>query len=283
MQVYRGMDIGTAKATLEEREGIPHHLIDIIDPDEPFSVADFQRLALEKIQEIRGRGKLPIIVGGTGLYVKAVLYYPSYSFTQESRRDEIRKKWEEFRSAKGAVALYEEALKVDPKATRKLHINDTRRLIRILEEYELTGLPPSRRIPEKEALSSPFDALIIGLIVKREHLYERIEERVDMMIRQGLVEEVRRLLEAGVPKRSTAMQGLGYKELLPYLEGGISLDEAIAEIKKRTRQFAKRQLTWFRHMQGIHWFSMEEEVREKSLAEIEDLVAGKFSLLENKK
>lgn len=283
MQVYRGMDIGTAKATLEEREGIPHHLIDIIDPDEPFSVADFQRLALEKIQEIRGRGRLPIIVGGTGLYVKAVLYYPSYSFSQEGRRDEIRKKWEEFRAAKGAAALYEEALKVDPKATRKLHINDTRRLIRILEEYELTGLTPSRRIPEKEALISPFDALIIGLIIKREHLYRRIEERVDSMIRQGLVEEVRRLLEAGVPKRSTAMQGLGYKELLPYLEGKIGLNEAIAEIKKRTRQFAKRQLTWFRHMQGIHWFSMEEEVREKSLAAIEDLVAGKFSLLENKK
>ncbi|CCQ98517.1 tRNA dimethylallyltransferase [[Clostridium] ultunense Esp] len=281
MQVYKGMDIGTAKATPEERERIPHHLIDIVEPWESFSVADFQRLALQAVQEIRERGRLPILVGGTGLYVKALLYYPHYSFTPEGKREEIRKKWEAFASLHGPLALHREAMKVDPKAAGKLHPHDTRRLVRILEEYELTGKPPSRRIPEREFLRSPFDLLLIGLTLERKHLYRRIEERVDRMMNEGLLEEVKRLLAVGVPKESTAMQGLGYKELIPYLEGKITLMEAVQEMKKRTRQFAKRQLTWFRHMNGIHWFSMEEEEREDSLHKIFQIVAGKFHFMEN--
>lgn len=282
MQVYRGMDIGTAKATREERRSIPHHLIDIIEPGQPFSVADFQKAALEAIRKIRAKGKLPILVGGTGLYVEALLHYPSYTFVKEGRQAKIRRKWEAFLAERGEEALHKEAMKADPKAAGRLHPNDTRRLIRILEEYEQTGIPPSHRIPDPKERLSPFDALLIGLYLPREHLYRRIEERVDRMLEEGLIDEVSRLLARGIPPDTTAMQGLGYKEMVPYLKGETSLEAAVTEIKKRTRQYAKRQRTWFRHMEEIHWFSMEEGEKEEALQKIDSLVAGKFSYLENK-
>lgn len=276
MQVYRGMDIGTAKATLEERRQVPHHLIDIKDPDESFSVAEFQKLALETIADIQRRGRLPIFVGGTGLYVKSVLYYPQYEFQPNDEGLMIRKKWQAFLERHGEQRLWEEVHKVDPDTAKRLHPNDTRRLIRALELYEQNQMPM-----RAEKLQSPFDFLMIGLTMPRDLLYERINRRVDLMIEEGLVDEVKELLHTMQNEQLTSMQSLGYKELIPYIHGEISLEEAVELIKKRTRQFAKRQLTWFRHMEDIHWFDVSPEQKEYNLSQIFKIVAGKFGNLEN--
>lgn len=283
MQIYRGMDIGTAKVSVEEQKLIPHHLIDIKDPHESFSVAEFQSLALRAIGEIQERGRLPILVGGTGLYIKAVLYYPHYVFTDQKLNAEIRDRWQKFLAEHGEQALWEEVNKIDPTTASRLHPNDTRRLIRALELYEETGQPMSQIKSSAEGpLKSPFRFLMIGLTMPRELLYERINQRVLKMFEDGLIEEVKRLYESGLDLKSTAMQSLGYKEVIPYLEGNASLDETIELIQRKTRQFAKRQLTWFRHMPEIIWFDGSPEHYEKNIQQIKRIAAGKFQSLENK-
>jgi tRNA dimethylallyltransferase len=283
MQVYRGMDIGTAKASPKEREMVPHHLLDIKDPHQSFSVAEFQSLALEAIGEISQRGRLPILVGGTGLYIKSVLYYPHYPFGEETPETEIRTRWQEFVNRMGSQALWEEAHKVDPVSAARLHPNDTRRLIRVLEVYETTGIPLSSLQPQADEaeLTSPFRFVMIGLTMPREMLYQRINQRVEQMIRDGLIDEVRSLLQNGVPETATSMQSLGYKEVIPYLKGGATLEETIELIQRRTRQFAKRQLTWFRNMKEIHWFDVSNDGYEKILSQITHFVEGKLKRLEN--
>lgn len=283
MQIYRGMDIGTAKATLEEQQQVPHHLIDIKEPNESFSVAEFQQRALDAIQDIQRKGRLPILVGGTGLYVKSVLYYPQYQFVDVDTDSGIRQKWQQFLQQYGGLALWQEVRKVDPDTANRLHPNDTRRLIRALELFEQKQIPMSQiQQVQDQALQSPFRFYMIGLTMPRELLYARINQRVQKMVEDGLVDEVRRLVTKTDGSEPTSMQSLGYKEIIPYLNGEINLEETIALIQQKTRQFAKRQLTWFRHMPNIEWFDFSPEHQQKNLSQIIQIVAGKFGVVENK-
>jgi tRNA dimethylallyltransferase len=268
MQVYRQMDIGTAKASLAERARIPHHLIDIIDPDTPFSVQEFQRLAQAKIEEIHLHRHLPILVGGTGLYVESITH--RYVLPHVPEKAEIRKRWQAYAQTEGAEALHAQLRRVDPLSARRLHPHDQRRIIRALEVTEMTGIPFSQL---KRRAVSPYHLWWIGLTMPRERLYERINQRVDEMITAGLVAEVAALREKGFHPGLTAMQAIGYKEMMSYFAGEMTLLEAIAWIKKRTRHFAKRQLAWFRRLPEINWFDV---TKEGVFAEIERWVAGKF-------
>jgi len=280
MQVYRGMDIGTAKLPPEERQGIPHHLIDILDPWEPFSVSQFQRLCLEKIEEIRARGRLPFIVGGTGLYIESVCY--GYAFEGEGGDAAFRERMKEFAAAHGPAALHARLAALDPAAAERLHPNDLRRVIRALEVIEATGRPFSEVQPQrrKDPKESPFNLCLIGLTMDRELLYRRIDRRVDEMMAAGLVDEVKALLAAGVPRNAVSMQGLGYKEIAAYLCGETDLETAVALIKRDTRRFAKRQLSWFRGMKDIHWFDTggDAEKNQNLFKSICDIIAGKFQI-----
>jgi tRNA dimethylallyltransferase len=278
MQVYRGMDIGTAKATPEERARVPHHLIDIIDPDEEYSVALFQEAATRLITEINQRGRLPFIVGGTGLYIESVTH--RFQFAQAEQDRELRDRLQRLAETEGAEALHRRLARIDPVTAERLHPNDVKRVIRAMEIYELTGQKMSDY--QHRAAQSPYDLLMIGLTMDRGKLYERINLRVDKMIEAGLVEEVRRLLDRGYNPSCTSMQGLGYKELVPYLYGEITLEKAINDIKQRTRHFAKRQLSWFRRMSEIHWFDMTDPAERPRMAEtIKRIVAGKFHHMPN--
>lgn len=277
MQVYRRMDIGTAKLPPEERAGIPHHLIDIREPDEPFSVADFQRLCAERIRDIWQRRRLPFIVGGTGLYIESVCY--GYQFHQQSADPAFRERMKAISRARGPQALHERLSKIDPAAAARIHPNDERRIIRALELYETTGRPMSevQRQTRAEPKISPYRLCLIGLTMERETLYRRIDERVDLMLRQGLVEEVSRLLREGVPRDAVSMQGLGYKEIAAFLAGETDLDTAVETLKRNTRRFAKRQLSWFRRMPDVHWIEIGPQAKKSDLFEtICDIIAGKF-------
>lgn len=273
MQVYRGMDIGTAKITPDEMESIPHYLIDILDPDQPYSVAEFQQEAKRLITSINAREKLPMIVGGTGLYIQSVIY--EYQFSEAPKDEVLRQEWEEFAQVHGKEALHLRLQEVDPITAERLHSNDVKRVIRALEIYQLTGKPMAdfqKRSPE-----SPYQLCLLGLTMERSLLYERINHRVDVMMSQGLVKEVERLLENGYLSSLTSMQGIGYKEVVQYLEGKIPMDEAVELIKKNSRNFAKRQLTWFRSMKDIHWLDMTNAGDRLSLVEnIRTFVAGKM-------
>ncbi|MCA0758543.1 tRNA (adenosine(37)-N6)-dimethylallyltransferase MiaA [Paenibacillus sp. N4] len=274
MQVYRGMDIGTAKIMPEEREGIPHHLIDICDPEYAYSVADFQTGAAEAIGQIAGRGRLPFIVGGTGLYVESVCY--RYRFAENGSDEPFRREQELFAAEHGAEALHGRLGAVDPEAAQRLHPNDLRRVIRALEVYHLTGQTFSEQ-QAGQTKESPYELCIIGLTMDRAELYRRIEQRVDLMMEQGLVEEVQRLLARDLPPTAVAMQGLGYKEIANYLQGNCSLEAAVELLKRDTRRFAKRQLSWFRHMKDIHWIDMGENFHN-NLQSIHAIIAGKFQV-----
>lgn len=274
MQVYRGMDIGTAKVLPEERAGIRHHLIDIRDPDEPFSVSDFQREARAAISDIQARGKLPFIVGGTGLYIQSVCY--AYEFHEGGADPAFRARMHAFAEAHGNGALHRKLAEIDEETAARLHPNDVRRIIRALEVYEQTGMTMSQLLAA-QTRESPYRLCMIGLMMERDKLYDRIEQRVDEMIRQGLVEEVRRLLDRGFDASMTAMQGLGYKEIAAHLRGELSLPEAIDLLKRDTRRFAKRQLSWFRRMPDIHWVDVTDaEKKEEHLRTISGIIAGKF-------
>ncbi|ULL15699.1 tRNA (adenosine(37)-N6)-dimethylallyltransferase MiaA [Paenibacillus sp. H1-7] len=255
MQVYRGMDVGTAKATLEEREAIPHHLIDIHEPDHPFSVAEFQERSRSLITEIHDRGHLPFLVGGTGLYVESLCY--DFHFSEHGSDEAFREEMRQYAELHGNEALLERLREVDPEMGDRLHANDQRRIIRALEVYHLSGQRLSEQLKVQKK-QSPYELCIVGLTMDRALLYKRIEERIDLMVEQGLVEEVRRLKEMGYGLQHIAMQGLGYKEILGYLDGALTLEEAIVQLKQDTRRFAKRQLSWFRHMKDIEWVDVTD-------------------------
>ncbi|WP_206424294.1 tRNA (adenosine(37)-N6)-dimethylallyltransferase MiaA [Cohnella candidum] len=279
MQVYRGMDIGTAKLPLEEREGIPHHLIDILDPEEPFSASIFQRLCEEKIREIVSRGKIPFIVGGTGLYVESVCY--GFTFQGESGDEAFRARMQAFADEHGAEALHARLAQVDPGSAARIHPNDERRVIRALEVYETTGqtLSETQEQTRGARKESPYRLCLIGLTMDRAELYRRINARVDAMIEEGLVGEVKKLMEAGVPRSAVSMQGLGYKEIAAYLAGETDLPAAVELLKRDTRHFAKRQLSWFRHMQDLVWVEKDAEGKNSDLFNsICAIIAGKFLL-----
>ncbi len=281
MQVYKGMDIGTAKIKPEEMEGIPHYLIDQFSPDHYFSVAEFQELATRKITDINQKGHLPIIVGGTGLYIKSVTH--NYQFPTVTSNESFRKELEEWVEKHGKEALHKRLENVDQETASRLHINDVKRVIRALEVFHASGKQLSELLKEQE-INTPYQLLMIGLTMDRSKLYERINHRVDIMLNHGLIEEVENLLKQGYDERYIAMQGIGYKEIIHYLKGEIALEEAIHLIKQGTRRFAKRQLSWFRNMPEIQWFDISEAIHEdkqKNIDKIYELIAGKFHFLKN--
>ncbi len=256
MQVYRYMDIGTAKPTPTERAAIPHHLIDVVDPDEPFNVARYQELARAAIGDIAGRGAWPFLVGGTGLYVRAVV--DEYLFPWKGASPEVRAGLEEEAKAHGAPALHAKLETVDPVAARRIHPNDARRIVRALEVHATVGRPVSEMWREGHGRLRTDRLLMIGLVRERQALYERIDRRCDRMVREGLADETARLLGRGYEKALTAGQALGYREMVHYLRGRCSLGEAVDLIKRNTRRYAKRQLTWFRADPRIEWVDLGE-------------------------
>lgn len=251
MQVYRHMDIGSAKIKKEEMQEIPHYLIDEFEPGEEFHVVRFQEYAKKYVQEIYDRGRIPIIVGGTGFYIQALLY--DIDFTKEQEDIEYRKALEKIAEEQGSIILHEMLREADPKAAEQIHENNVRRMIRALEFYHLSGQKISEHNEAERQKESPYNFAYFVLNDDRERLYDRINERVDRMLKDGLVEEVQNLRRIGCNRQMVSMQGLGYKEILSYLEGEYSLEEAIYRIKRDTRHFAKRQLTWFRRERDVIW------------------------------
>jgi len=279
MQVYRRMDIGTAKLMPEEREDIPHHLIDICEPEHSFSVSEFQSLCTSKIQEIHSRGRLPFIVGGTGLYVESVCY--GFQFQDIGADDAFREEMRAFAREKGLEALHERLASIDPVTAAKLHPNDEGRVIRALEVYEVTGKPLSMVQDQSRGddKKSPYRLCIIGLTMDRAELYRRIDGRVDAMLAAGLVEEVNSLLQEGISRDAVSMRGLGYKEIAAYLAGEMAYDDAVEILKRDTRHFAKRQLSWFRHMKALEWVEVEDNGKNSALfTRICAIIAGKFQI-----
>ncbi len=256
MQVYRHMDIGSAKIKPEEMGGIPHYLIDILEPMEEFHVVRFQEYARACMDEIYAQGRIPIIVGGTGFYIQAVLY--GIDFTEDPEDTAFRRELEVFAQEMGAHALHGRLAAVDPEAAANIHENNVKRTIRALEFYHLSGKKISEHNAAERQRESPYQFAYFVLNDDRERLYGRINQRVDGMLEGGLVEEVRRLKAMGCHSKMVSMQGLGYKEILDYLEGGCTLEEAAVRIKRDTRHFAKRQLTWFRRERDVIWVNKPE-------------------------
>ena len=254
-QIYREMDIGTAKPTPDQRGAVLHHLIDCVDVDQPFSVAEYQRLADTAITEIRERGKRAMAVGGAGLYFRGII---DGLFDGPGADAEIRAKLQREADEHGNVALHERLRRCDPEAADRVHPNNRVRVIRALEVYELTGKPISVLQGQWKTNEPRYPFRAFGLNMPRETLYQRIEERVDRMVEAGLIEEVKGLLDQGYPRNCIAMQSFGYKELIDYLDGKRTFDEAIALLKQNTRRFAKRQLTWFRNDSRIEWLDTSE-------------------------
>ncbi|MDD6760748.1 MAG: tRNA (adenosine(37)-N6)-dimethylallyltransferase MiaA [Turicibacter sp.] len=269
MQIYRGMDIGTAKATMDERQGIPHHLIDEKNPDEPYSVAAFQQTVRAKMEEIKSRGKLPIIVGGTGLYIKSVLY--DYEFAGESESKEIDEaKYGHLSNEE----LHAKLAAVDEAGAKDIHPNNRKRVIRALEIYETSGVKKSEMI-EKQEHKMIYDACLIGLTDDRTVLYDRINKRVDVMYETGLVEEVKALFDQGIPAESQSIRAIGYKELYDYFKGLISLEESKELIKRNSRRYAKRQYTWFNNQMDVTWFKVDVQHFDKTVQEVLTYVQNK--------
>ncbi len=273
MQIYKGMDIGTAKIKPEEMEGIPHHLLDIKEPDESFSVAEFQQLVRSLIREITRRGKLPMIVGGTGLYIQSVIY--DYRFSDAPSDEMYRRHLQRIAEEKGGMILYEQLKSIDPQSAERIHPNNIRRVIRALEIYHCTG----KTMTEWQKTQTPellYDAAIVGLTMEREQLYRRINERVDQMIAEGLLEEVKSLYERGI-RDCQSIQAIGYKEMYAYLDGHISWEEAVEQLKQNSRRYAKRQMTWFRNQMPVQWFDMTDTSKfAEKREEILHYIAGKL-------
>ncbi|MBM7552662.1 tRNA (adenosine(37)-N6)-dimethylallyltransferase MiaA [Thalassobacillus pellis] len=270
MQIYRHMDIGTAKVSEGEAEGVPHHMIDIKNPEEPFSVAEFQERVTRHINDITKRGKLPIIVGGTGLYVQAVLY--GFHFSEEKRNPDVTKALEDAVADKGNMELYRQLKEVDPNQAKKIHPNNIRRVIRALEIYETTGKTMSEYKQEQER-ESPVRPIIIGLEMDRELLYQRINQRVDHMMKEGLLGEVKNLYEKGL-ENAQSMKAIGYKEFIPYFNGEYDLDRAVELLKRNSRRYAKRQYTYFRNKLDVQWYEVTEENYHEKFATILEDLAG---------
>ena len=256
MQVYKGMDIGSAKITNEEMDGVPHHLIDILEPWDEFNVVVFQQKCKESMTQIYERGHIPILTGGTGFYIQAVL--KDIDFTENEDNNEYRRFLENLGQEKGAEHLHLMLQEIDPKSAELIHANNMKRVIRALEFYHFTGKRISEH-NEQEAEKEPaYNFCYFVLNDERAKLYERIDMRVDIMLKNGLEEEVYRLLEMGCSRDMVSMQGLGYKEMIDYLEGKISLEEAVYIIKRDTRHFAKRQITWFKREKDVIWLNKQE-------------------------
>lgn len=278
MQIYKEMDIGTAKITSDEMEGIPHHLIDIKEPDEGFSVAEFQGLVRNKIVEIAGRGNLPFIVGGTGLYIQSVIY--DYQFSDAVADEDFRKELEAKALVVGNKALHDELSSFDPESANQIHPNNIRRVIRALEIYHCTGktMADYQRTQQPELL---YDTVLVGLTMDRDHLYERINSRVDIMMDNGLFEEVQSLYDKGL-RDCQSIQAIGYKELYDLLDGKVNLEEAVGNLKQNSRRYAKRQLTWFRNKMNVDWFDMTNIGNiKKKLEEISLYIEGKLQIKSN--
>jgi tRNA dimethylallyltransferase len=265
MQVYRRMDIGSAKITPEEMGGIPHYLIDVLEPTEEFNVVTFQHMAKAAMEEIYAKNHIPIIVGGTGFYIQSILN--DISFTETESNTSLREQLEEEARVHGAQWLHDRLREVDEKAAEEIHPNNVKRVIRALEFYRETGGRISEHNQEQKQKQSPYNFAYFVLNMDRARLYERIEYRIDKMMEQGLLDEVKRLQAEGCHPGMVSMQGLGYKELLAYLQGECTLEEAISILKRDTRRFAKRQLTWFRREQEVCWVEKErfEQDEEKIL------------------
>ena len=251
MQVYRHMDIGSAKIRQEEMEGVPHYLIDVLEPEEEFNVVRFQQMAKAAAEEIYAKGRIPLVAGGTGFYIQALLY--DIDFTENDGDTSYRRSLEKTAEEKGGEYLHAMLREADPKAAEEIHPHNIKRMIRALEFHHQTGGKISEHNEAEREKSSPYDFAYFVLTDERSRLYERIDRRVDKMMEEGLLEEVRYLKERGVKRESTAMQGLGYKELYAYLDGECTLEEAVRIIKRDTRHFAKRQLTWFKRERDIIW------------------------------
>ncbi len=262
-QVYRGMNIGTDTPSEEERQGIPHRLIDLVEPDEPFNAGEFRRRALPEISRLHDKGLLPLVVGGTGLYVRALLHGlwsgpPSDHVLRGQLADEAR--------VRGGESMYQELGRVDPVTARRLHPRDTVKVLRALEVYRQTGTPLSEAHAQHGQADTPFRALVLGLTMERAALYQRIDRRVDVELAKGLVEETRALLAEGYSRGLVSMKSLGYRQMAGYLEGDYSFAEAVRRLKRDTRHFAKRQMTWFRKEPGLAWVEIhaDESVRSVS-------------------
>lgn len=251
MQVYKYMDIGSAKVMPEEMEGIKHYLIDELDPSDEFNIVRFQQMAKDALKEIYANGQIPIVAGGTGFYIQALLY--DIDFTHQDSDEAFRKEMADYAAEYGAEALHEKLKEIDPVSYKTIHANNTKRVIRALEYYRMTGQPISAHNEQEHQKVSPYNFAYFVLTDDRKHLYDRIDYRVDLMMKKGLVDEVKNLYDMGYHKDMVSMQGLGYKELLSYLDGECSLEEAVYIIKRETRHFAKRQLTWFRRERDVIW------------------------------
>jgi tRNA dimethylallyltransferase len=273
MQIYRGLSIGTAQPTQEEMKGVPHHLVGFQAPEQPFSVADYVPLASECIREIRKRGHLPVLAGGTGLYVGSLLH--RLTFSPGGRDDALRA--ELFRKAgrEGPQALWEELRSFDPQSAERIHPNNIGRLVRGIEIFRTTGVTMTEQIERSRREPSPYDACLIGLDYRdRSKLYQAINRRVDSMMAAGLLQEAKRVL--ALPDGTTARQAIGYKEFLPYFEGRCSLEEAVEQVKRESRRYAKRQRTWFRHQEQTEWIEIDEKPDFMSVChEAETILCGR--------
>ena len=267
MQVYRHMDIGSAKIRQEEMEGVPHYLIDVLEPEEEFNVVRFQQMAKAAAEEIYAKGKIPLVAGGTGFYIQALLY--DIDFTDTTQDLNYRRELEQLVQEKGNEYLHEMLQKVDPKAAQEIHENNRKRVIRALEYYRDTGKQISEHNEQQRQKESPYQFVYFVLNRDRQELYRRIDQRVDRMMEQGLLEEVKRLKERGCTSNMVSMKGLGYKELLDYLGGMDSLEEAVRIIKRDTRHFAKRQLTWFKREKEVNWIELDGKTEQQVLEEIQ--------------
>ena len=256
MQVYRHMDIGSAKIRPEEMQGVPHYLVDVMDPLEDFNIVKFQQMAGKAISEIRNKGRIPLLVGGTGFYIQAVTR--AVDFSKEDEGKSIREELEALAEEKGPLYMHDLLEKADPESAGKIHANNVKRVIRALEFYRLNGQPISMHNEEQHEKETPYNLAYFVLNAPRDLLYRRIDERVDQMMVDGLVKEVENLKKMGCHRGVNSMQGLGYKEILDYLDGITDLDEAVRVLKRDTRHFAKRQLTWFRREKDVIWVNKEE-------------------------
>ena len=276
MQIYKGLDIGTAKPTLGERQGIPHHMLDIVDPSQEFSVAEYQAMVEEILADLDVRDKVPILTGGTGLYIRAVL--EGFLLGAEGKNEALRAHLHYIAETQGNTALHMRLQAVDAKTAARLHPNDRRRVIRALEVYETSGIPLSEHLSLQKERGPRHASVKFGLVRDRKRLYQRIDLRVDTMLAQGLLEEVKQLIQQGLDHDSTAMQALGYKELVGYLRGQYDLEEATRLLKRDTRRYAKRQMTWFRRDETIMWLDLDmlaqDEAVDKIVTNYEEVIRG---------
>lgn len=273
MQVYKYMDIGSAKISKDEMQGVPHYLIDELEPSEEFNIVRFKQMAVEAMEKIYANGHIPIVTGGTGFYIQALLY--DVDFTENEADNEYRSELELLAKEYGSLYLHNMLKEVDPASAEAIHHNNVKRVIRALEYYKLTGEKISEHNEVESKKESPYNFAYIVLNRRRDVLYERIEKRIDIMLENGLIDEVKRLKDMGYTRDMVSMQGLGYKEILDYLNGSITLDEAVYILKRDTRHFAKRQLTWFRREREVNWLDIDDMSSEEMLISVLNLLKDK--------